>query len=173
MDNHSVQNTVSITEAKASGGADSNAASGNNGKALKPTRGLLKPVLLLLMVAMIATGWGFQVELQSWLQARGFFQEQARLAHLEQQLRQSDQQFKLISDQLAVHRERLLQAEQFGSQLTPVNESLGGLEKRIDQIELGLKRQQSGAQVLAVRQLLFVAEQQLRLVNDRSLALQA
>ena len=172
MDNQPETSPASTAD-MASDHLDVKAAAENGNSASKPKRGLLKFLLLLLLVAAVATSWVFQAQLQSWFQAQGFFQGEIRLTQLEQKLRQTDQQFQRLEEQLSVNRERLVQAQQLVSQLDRLNESVGAVDLRVERIELGLKRQQASVQLLAVRQLLFVADQQLRLVNDRSLALQA
>ena len=172
MDNQPETSPASTAD-MASDHLDAKAAAENGNSASKPKRGLLKFLLLLLLVAAVATSWVFQAQLQSWFQAQGFFQGEIRLTQLEQKLRQTDQQFQRLEEQLSVNRERLVQAQQLVSQLDRLNESVGAVDLRVERIELGLKRQQASVQLLAVRQLLFVADQQLRLVNDRSLALQA
>lgn len=172
MDNQPETSPASTAD-MASDHLDAKAAAENGNSASKPKRGLLKFLLLLLLVAAVATSWVFQAQLQSWFQAQGFFQGEIRLTQLEQKLRQTDQQFQRLEEQLSVNRERLVQAQQLVSQLDRLNESVGAVDLRVERIELGLKRQQASVQLLAVRQLLFVADQQLRLVNNRSLALQA
>lgn len=172
MDNQPETSPASTAD-MASDHLDAKAAAENGNSASKPKRGLLKFLLLLLLVAAVAISWVFQAQLQSWFQAQGFFQGEIRLTQLEQKLRQTDQQFQRLEEQLSVNRERLVQAQQLVSQLDRLNESVGAVDLRVERIELGLKRQQASVQLLAVRQLLFVADQQLRLVNDRSLALQA
>ena len=172
MDNQPDTSPASTAD-MASDYLDAKAAAENGNSASKPKRGLLKFLLLLLVVAAVATSWVFQAQLQSWFQAQGFFQGEIRLTQFEQKLRQTDQQFQRLEEQLSVNRERLVQAQQLVSQFDRLNESVGAVDLRVERIELGLKRQQASVQLLAVRQLLFVADQQLRLVNDRSLALQA
>ena len=173
MDNQQETTPASTVKITASDRLGVKADAQNENGASKPKRGLLKFLLLLLLVAAAASGWVFQAQLQSWFQAQGFFQGQIRLTQVEQQLRKTDQQVKRLDEQLSVNRARLVQTQQLASQLDRFNESVGAVDLRVEQIELGLKRQQTSVQLLAVRQLLFVADQQLRLVNDRSLALQA
>ena len=148
-------------------------ATENDSSDAQPRRSLFVPVLFILIATIIASGWVFKSELKSRLQVQGFFLAEQRLSQFEQQVVQNEQKFELIGEQLVVLGEGVEQVQLLQPAVDQLNENLARVKRRVDQVEVGFTRQQAGAQLLAVRQLLFVADQQLRLAGDRRFTLQA